>query len=101
VDYAAAIRILAPVRGICEVGRPAASIDLVHDRDSRAAGVKVQCPMPAAWGDEGNINRRNHVLGIWPPYCAHEVPGDAIDSGPYIAEENPGELLDWFRRFVG
>jgi len=38
-DYLAAIRVPETVVGICEDYRAAAGIDLVHDRDSRAAGI--------------------------------------------------------------
>jgi haloacetate dehalogenase len=100
-DYLAAIRIPETVRGICEDYRAAASIDLVHDRESRAAGTKVQCPMLVLWGSKGNINRWYDALAIWRQYCANEVTGAAIESGHYIAEENPSELLARFERFLG
>lgn len=98
-DYLAAIRNPDTVRGMCEDYRAAASIDLEHDRASRAAGVKVQCPMLALWGSKGKIGQWYDALAIWRAYCAADVTGGAVDSGHYLPEEAPGAVLDWFERF--
>ena len=45
------------IRGMCEDYRAAASIDLEHDRASRAAGHKVQCPLLVLWGSKGKIGQ--------------------------------------------
>src|SRR5271165_6852955 len=98
-DYLAAVRQPNMVRGMCEDYRAAASIDLRHDRASRAAGVKVRCPMLAVWGAKGKIGAWYDALAVWREYCAEEVIGGPIQSGHYIAEEAPAEVLDWFVRF--
>jgi haloacetate dehalogenase len=100
-DYLAAIRVPETVRGICEDYRAAASIDLVHDRASRSSGEKVQCPTMVLWGSKGNISRWYDALAIWRQYCAGDVIGGAIESGHYIAEENPEATLTWFSEFFG
>jgi len=98
-DYLAAVRQPEMVRGMCEDYRAAASIDLDHDRQSRANGEKIRCPLLAVWGTKGRIHRWYDALAIWRKYCANEVTGGGIDSGHYIAEEAPGELLDRFGNF--
>ncbi|MBV9249250.1 MAG: alpha/beta hydrolase [Acetobacteraceae bacterium] len=100
-DYMAAVRQPEMVRGMCEDYRAAATIDLKHDRESRAAGRKVQCPTLVLWGSKGKIGRWYDALAIWRQYIAAEVIGGAVDSGHYIAEENPAATLDWFGRFFG
>jgi haloacetate dehalogenase len=55
--------------------------------------------MLVLWGSKGNIGTWYDPMEIWRQYCAGEVTGGAIDSGHYIAEENPAALLDWFARF--
>ena len=100
-DYMAAVRQPEMVRGMCEDYRAAATIDLKHDRESRAAGRKVQCPTLVLWGSKGKIGRWYDALAIWRQYIAAEVIGGAVDSGHYIAEENPAAALDWFGRFFG
>ena len=98
-DYLAAARRPENIRGMCEDYRAAASIDLVHDRASRAAGEKIRCPMLVLWGAKGAIPKWYDALAIWRAYCAGEVTGGAVDSGHYIPEEVPDATLDWFDRF--
>jgi haloacetate dehalogenase len=98
-DYFAAVRQPEMVRGMCEDYRAAATIDLKHDRASRVAGIKIQCPMLVLWGEKGKIGAWYDALTIWRDYCAANVTGGAVPSGHYIPEETPGELLDWFDRF--
>jgi len=52
-DYLAALRAPGTVAAICEDYRAAATIDLEHDRASRAAGVRIRCPLLALWGRQG------------------------------------------------
>ena len=98
-DYLAAVRQPDMVRGMCEDYRAAASIDLQHDRASRQAGVKVQCPMLSLWGAKGKIGAWYDPLAVWSDYCAETVIGGPVQSGHYLAEEAPEEVLDWFKRF--
>jgi haloacetate dehalogenase len=100
-DYLAAARNPEMIRGMCEDYRAAAAIDLEHDRASRAAGIKVQCPMLVLWGSKGKVGQWYDPLAIWRQYCAAEVTGGPVDSGHYLAEEAPAEVLDHFARFFG
>ena len=99
-DYLAALREPGTVTSICEDYRAAAAIDLEHDRESRAAGVKVQCPLLALWGAKGRIQAWYDALAIWRRYAAGEVAGGAVDSGHYLPEEAPEEVLAWLDRFL-
>lgn len=98
-DYLDAARNPDTIRGMCEDYRAAASIDLEHDRASRAEGRKVQCPMLVLWGSKGRIGGWYDALSIWRQYCHAEVIGGAVESGHYIPEEAPDAVLDWFERF--
>jgi haloacetate dehalogenase len=100
-DYLEAVRNPDTITGICEDYRAAAGIDLEHDRASRAAGRKVQCPMLVLWGSKGRIGAWYDALAIWRQYCAAEVIGGAVESGHFIPEEAPDAVLDWFGRFFG
>ena len=93
VDNLAAARTPAMIRGMCEDYRAAASIDLQHDRTSRAAGDRVQCPMLVLWGKKGKIGEWYDPLAIWRRYCSADVGGGPIDSGHYLAEEAPQAVL--------
>jgi len=98
-DYLHHARQPDTIRGMCEDYRAAATIDLVHDRASRAAGQKVQCPMLVLWGQNGKIGEWYEPLALWRGYCASDVVGGPVNAGHYIAEEAPEETLDWFGRF--
>lgn len=92
-DYLAALRRPGTVTSICEDYRAAVGIDLVHDRESRAAGVKVQCPLLALWGRKGKIEAWYDALAVWREYASGPVSGHAVDSGHYLAEEAPEAVL--------
>lgn len=98
-DYLAAARTPEAVTGMCEDYRAAASLDLVHDRASRAEGQRVRCPMLVLWGARGRIGGWYDALAIWRRYCAADVQGGPVGSGHYLPEEAPGEVLAWFERF--
>jgi haloacetate dehalogenase len=99
-DYLAALREPGTVRSICEDYRAATGIDLEHDRASRAAGQKVQCPLLALWGAKGAIPKWYDALAIWRDYAAGPVTGGAVASGHYLAEEAPEEVLVWLGGFL-
>lgn len=98
-DYLAAVRDPDMIRGMCEDYRAAATIDLEHDRESRAAGAKIKCPLLVLWGAKGRIGGWYEPLDIWRRYCDGGVAGGAVDSGHYLAEEAPEEVLARFFAF--
>lgn len=100
-DYLAAARTPEAITGMCEDYRAAATVDLVHDRASRAAGQRVQCPMLVLWGAQGRIGGWYDALAIWRQYCTADVQGGPVNSGHYLPEEAPGEVLERFERFFG
>lgn len=99
-DYLAAARDPAAIRGMCEDYRAAATIDLEHDRASRAASRKVECPLLALWGEKGKIGVWYDPLSIWRSYASGEVTGGPVPSGHYLAEEAPEAVLEAFDRFL-
>ena len=100
-DYLDAARDPDMIRGMCEDYRAAATIDLVHDRESRAAGEKIRCPLLALWGDKGKIGKWYEPLEVWRAYATGEVSGGPVASGHYLAEEAPREVLAHFAGFFG
>lgn len=92
-DYLAALHAPGTVEAICEDYRAATTIDLVHDRASREAGVKVQCPLLALWGAKGKVGVWYQPLEVWRRYAKGPVTGGPVNSGHYLAEEAPGEVL--------
>jgi len=99
-DYLAALRMPGTVTAICEDYRAAASIDLEHDRASRAAGERIVCPLLALWGSKGKIGQWYAPLDVWRSYASSSVSGHAVNSGHYLAEEAPNEVLAALTEFL-
>lgn len=99
-DYMAHVRDPEMIRGMCEDYRAAATIDLGHDRESRARGDKVRCPLLVLWGANAKIAAWYDALAIWRQYAAGEVTGGAVPSGHYLAEEAPDAVLKWVEPFL-
>jgi haloacetate dehalogenase len=98
-DYMSAIHDPQMIQGMCEDYRAAATIDLEHDRSSRAAGTKIQCPLLVLWGKKAKIEAWYDALAVWRNYCVGEVRGGPVNSGHYLAEEAPAEVLVHFDAF--
>ncbi len=92
-DYLAALRAPGTVMAICEDYRAAATIDLEDDRASRAVGQKLACPLLVLWGGKGRIGEWYEPLNVWRDYATGPVTGQPVNSGHYLAEEAPDEVL--------
>jgi haloacetate dehalogenase len=99
-DYLRAAHDPANIAGMCEDYRAAATIDLEHDRISRAQGRKVRCPMLVLWGAKGRIGGWYDPLDLWRQYCTADIDGVPVNSGHYLAEEAPSEVLAHLDRFL-
>ena len=98
-DYYAAVRQPEMMPACARITAPPPASTWSTTERARAEGIKVRCPMLVLWGSKGKIATWYDALGIWRDYCANEVVGGPINSGHYIAEESPAELLEWFDRF--
>lgn len=99
-DYLAHVRDPEMIRGMCEDYRAAATIDLVHDRESRAAGDKITCPLLVLWGAKAKIGAWYDALGVWRGYASRPVNGHAVAAGHYLAEEAAGEVIQALMAFM-
>src|SRR3954469_768632 len=99
-DYLTAAREPATISGMCEDYRAAATIDLVHDRESRDQGKRIQCPLLVLWGAKGKVDSWYDPLAIWRNYASGPVSGGSVRSGHYLAEEAPEEVLAAVLPFV-
>ena len=99
-DYLDCIKNPETINAICEDYRAAATIDLIHDKATRENNIKLKMPILVLWGKKGKIDQWYDPLSIWQSYCTQEVKGNAIDSGHYLAEENPKEILKNILQFL-
>ena len=99
-DYLAALREPGTVASICEDYRAAATIDLEHDRASRAAGRESSRARCWRLGREGLVQqvvrRPRHLAQL----RRRRGDGWRRHSGHYLAEEAPEEVLAWLNRFL-
>ncbi|MGH6819451.1 MAG: alpha/beta fold hydrolase [Methylocella sp.] len=83
---------LEHIHATCNDYRAGATYDLVADDADRRAGRKIACPTLTLWGDAGFPDKTGGVLDIWRQWC-DQVEGHGIDSGHFVAEENPEATL--------
>lgn len=88
------------IHGACEDYRAAATIDLVHDAESDAAGMKLTMPMLVLWGSLGTVGKMFDVLATWREKSNAPVSGHAIDCGHFLPEEAPGATLKGLLDFL-
>jgi haloacetate dehalogenase len=74
------------IHAACEDYRASASIDLDHDRASRAAAQKIACDMLVLWGRDGLIEKMFKPIALWQAQCAGTVEGECVPAGHFIPE---------------
>jgi haloacetate dehalogenase len=96
-DYWRAFSDPATVHAICEDYRAGATVDCVHD-EADFGSRRIGCPVLVLWAARGILPKLYDPLAVWRDW-ADDVRGRAIESGHYMAEENPGETLRALRDF--
>jgi haloacetate dehalogenase len=64
------------------------------DEADEQAGRKVDCPVHALWGAKGAVGKLWDVIDVWKQHAMAPVTGRALNSGHYLAEEQPEEVLE-------
>jgi haloacetate dehalogenase len=98
-DYIRCFSDPGTIAGSCADYRSAASIDLVHDDESFAAGRKLECPVLVLWGAQGFVGREYEPLSVWRQYAA-DVRGEALPTGHFLPEEAPDLVTAALRDFL-
>ena len=60
--------------------------------DGLIAKARAACPVLALWGNAGIPSETERPLDTWRAWC-ERVEGHGIDSGHFMAEENPRAVL--------
>jgi haloacetate dehalogenase len=93
------------IHAMCEDYRASASIDLEHDRESRAQQSdgsslgKVACDTLVLWGLRGIVHKLFQPIPLWQMQCAGNVTGQAMPAGHFIPEELPTETAHALNNF--
>jgi haloacetate dehalogenase len=101
--YRAALSDPLHIHAVCEDYRAGAAADFDHDATDRAVGKRITAPVLVLWGAGGlsptAAEQGPTPLDAWRAW-ADDVRGAPIDSGHFVAEENPtataAALLDFF-----
>jgi len=86
--YRAALSDPLRIHAVCEDYRAGAHADFDHDAADRAAGRQIHPPMLVLWGQGGLAPAGDTPLDVWRRW-GRDVTGAPIDSGHFLAEENP------------
>ena len=90
--YRTAFRDPAVRHAMCEDYRAAMNEDLAQDRDDRAEGRRLACPVLILWPEAETSANKPTPLETWRRW-ADDVTGTAIAGGHLQPEESPGEVL--------
>jgi haloacetate dehalogenase len=88
------------IHACCEDYRAGATTDLTQDRQDRDAGKVIACPVSAVWGSAGIPAAGASPLDAWRGTFAPGAVGQGVDSGHFVAEENPRATLDALMPFL-
>jgi haloacetate dehalogenase len=88
------------IHALCEDYRAGATVDLALDQTDRDAGKTILCPTLAIWGASGIPAASSSPLDAWRASFAPKIEGGAVESGHFVAEENPGATLDLLIPFL-
>lgn len=77
------------IHAFCEDYRAGAVQDLALDEADLSAGRSIGCPVQVLWGDFYLTAGKQSPLEVWRATFAPQATGQAIDSGHFLAEENP------------
>jgi haloacetate dehalogenase len=96
--YLAPFRDPSRVHAMCEDYRAGAYADYEIDKADFLAGKKITIPMLALWGDAGIASAAATPLDTWKTWATN-VTGSPVDSGHFLAEENPQATAKLLREF--
>ncbi len=87
------------IKATCDDYRAGQTYDLHADTADFEAKKKITCPVLSVWGETGFPGETSDPLGIWREWASN-VTGLAIDSGHFVAEENPKATLEAMLPFL-
>ncbi|KAI1867374.1 uncharacterized protein JN550_007105 [Neoarthrinium moseri] len=85
----------ATVHGMCHDYRASATLDLAEARKDLAESRLIQCPLRVLWGKYGVIEKCFDAIQEWKKVATEgvSVDGHAVESGHYIPEQAPNDVL--------
>jgi hypothetical protein len=80
---------------MCQDYRASATLDLDEARDDLNNGKLVRCPLRVLWGKHGVIEKCFDAMKEWRAVTEEgiNVDGHSLDSGHYIPEQVPDDVM--------
>lgn len=103
-EYRKVFRDKDTVHGMCEDYRAAAVLDIQAQKEALEKGQKIKVPVLVLWGNAGLVEKKFNAVREWERFFEEGmVDGRSrgLDSGHYIPEECPDELVEDIERFFG
>lgn len=90
------------VRAMCDDYRASATVDLEEARGDLERGRMLECPLVVLWGKHGVIEKCFDAVREWRAVVKEGVPveGYAVESGHYIPEEAPDEVVSAVLKYL-
>jgi haloacetate dehalogenase len=93
------------IHAFCEDYRAGKTVDLAQDEADLAASRTIACPTFVIWSRSylsgGEAGADEDAVAIWRRTFAPTATGAAVDSGHFVAEENPAATLAAIEPFLG
>lgn len=87
------------IHAICEDHRAGGGCDLEDDAADLAAGRRIASPVMVVMASHGFVAALADPVAPWTRWCSN-LTGHTIDSGHFVAEENPAALLQLIVPFL-
>ncbi|KAH8173973.1 alpha/beta hydrolase fold domain-containing protein [Sarocladium implicatum] len=89
------------VHAACNDYRAAGTLDLDEAREDLRQSRRIQCPVRVLWGKHGVIEKCFDALAEWRAVSdpGVDVDGQAVESGHYIPEQVPDDVVANIRQF--
>lgn len=87
------------IHAMSEDYRAGYTIDYQLDQADLQSGRRIECPVLVLWGQRRSVGVVTNPLETWRKWC-DQVEGSAIDSGHFLAEENPTDTLAAVLQFL-
>ena len=87
------------IAACCEDYRAGASVDVDADEADQKAGKTILCPTLVLYGESGIPAAGTNPVDIWRATFAPNATGHGIESGHFMAEENPAATLEALQSF--
>ncbi|KAK4499315.1 hypothetical protein PRZ48_009828 [Zasmidium cellare] len=78
--------------------RAAYHIDVPRIRAALERGERINVPVQLLWGSKGNASK-SPIMDIYRARCSNSIEGAVVQSGHYLAEEEPKATQDLLLKF--